>query len=197
MTSADLTDATVQSVYGLIDDDTEVRKGDLQMRDIVATAMVNGRLQRAFEPAASLPAGKKGWFLDLDTPEPGERVVSRPQVRGNVLLFSSLIPPTNDTCEAGGKGFVNAIDVFTGTGLIEPYFDANGDGVVNESDSLTAGGNKVPVGSVDLGVGMPTLPTIIDNLLVVGGSKGNMGQTVVNPQGGQAQRISWREILGD
>lgn len=197
MTSADITDATVQSIYGLIDDGTDVRKSDLQMRDIVATAMVNGRFQRAFEPASSLPADRKGWYLDLDTPEPGERVVSRPQVRGNVLLFSSLIPPTNDTCEAGGKGFVNAIDVFTGTGLLEPYFDANGDGVVNDEDSLTEDGHRLPVGSMDLGVGMPTLPTIIDNLLVVGGSKGNMGQTVVNPQGGQAQRISWREILGD
>ena len=102
-----------------------------------------------------------------------------------------------ETCYRGG-GFYRATyynpDYWTNYWTA---FDANGDGVVNESDSLTAGGDKVPVGSVDLGVGMPTLPTIIDNLLVVGGSKGNMGQTVVNPQGGQAQRISWREILGD
>jgi type IV pilus assembly protein PilY1 len=44
---------------------------------------------------------------------------------------------------------------------------------------------------------MPTLPTIIDNLLVVGGSKATMGQIKVNPQGAGARRISWREITRD
>jgi type IV pilus assembly protein PilY1 len=34
-------------------------------------------------------------------------------------------------------------------------------------------------------------------LLVVGGSTGGLGDITVNPQGGAAQRISWREILED
>ncbi len=44
---------------------------------------------------------------------------------------------------------------------------------------------------------MPTLPTVIDKLLVVGGSKGSLGSVLVNPQGGTQQRVSWREILRD
>ena len=44
---------------------------------------------------------------------------------------------------------------------------------------------------------MPTLPTLIENLLVVGGSKATMGQIKVNPQGANPRRISWREILRD
>jgi type IV pilus assembly protein PilY1 len=102
-----------------------------------------------------------------------------------VLLFASLIPPTEDACDAVGKGYVNALDVFTGTGLPnEGYFNQ---GKVGDQ----------PVGSIDLGVGMPTLPVVIDNLLVVGGSSGKLGQTPVNPQGGSPKRVSWREILRD
>jgi type IV pilus assembly protein PilY1 len=197
MTGTDVLDNTVQSIYGVIDDDTQVTKADLQARDIVATATVNGSVQRAFEPVSTLAADKKGWYLDLDTPSAGERITSRPLVRGTVLVFASLIPPTDNTCDAGGRGFINAIDVFTGASLGAPYFDVNGDGKFDEGDKLTHGGGTVPVGSVDLGVGMPTLPTIIDNLLVVGGSKGTLGQTNTNPQGAGAQRISWREILRD
>ena len=58
----------------------------------------------------------------------GERIVSRPQVRGSVLITASLIPPTNDTCSAGGRGYINALDAFSGTSLPQGYFDADGDG---------------------------------------------------------------------
>jgi type IV pilus assembly protein PilY1 len=44
---------------------------------------------------------------------------------------------------------------------------------------------------------MPTLPTTIDDLLVVGGSSGSLGSVSTNPQGGAAKRVSWREILRD
>ena len=42
-----------------------------------------------------------------------------------------------------------------------------------------------------------TLPSLIETLLVVGGSRGTLGSITMNPQGGAARRISWREILRD
>jgi type IV pilus assembly protein PilY1 len=185
MEMGDLTDANVQSVYGLMDENSALAKSQLQSRDIKATGTMNGQAVRSFEEYSPLTDGKKGWYLDLDTPATGERVTSRPQVRGTVLVFASLIPPTEATCDASGKGYVNALDVFTGTGVPQ-------NGYFNKG---TVGGN--PVGSVDLGVGMPTLPIVIDNLLVVGGSTGGVGQAPVNPQGGTPTRVSWREILRD
>jgi type IV pilus assembly protein PilY1 len=196
MTMADIGNADVQSIYGMVDDGTAISgRGDLSERQILVATTQDGRAVRGFEPAAGLPPGKKGWYIDLDDPRPGERVVSDPRVRGSVLLVASLFPPTGSTCDAGGTGYINAIDAFTGTSLSAPYFDVNGDGLFDANDNVD--GQAVPVGSVDLGVGMPTLPTLIDTLLVVGGSKGALGSINVNPQGGSPRRVSWREILND
>ena len=196
--SADVGSTAVQSMYGLIDDDVPITgRGELVERGIVVTGTSNGRSVRGFAAAAAMPLDKKGWFIDLDVPAPGERVVSNPRVRGTVLLFASMIPPAENTCDAGGTGYVNALDAFTGTSLGNPYFDVNNDGQYDDEDGLAAGDGVVPVGSVDLGVGMPTLPSLIESLLVVGGSSGTLGSITMNPQGGAARRISWREILRD
>jgi type IV pilus assembly protein PilY1 len=189
----------VQSIYGLIDSGAAISGRDsLVERDILVVTTSNGQDVRGFESSGSMPSGKKGWYIDLDDPSDGERVVSNPRVRGTVLLAASMIPPQENTCDAGGTGYINALDAFTGTSLASPYFDVNGDGQYNDSDKVTdADGNLVAVGSIDLGVGMPTLPTLIDKLLVVGGSKGTLGSILMNPQGGSARRTSWREILRD
>lgn len=205
--SADVTDEDVQSIYGLIDNDygasdtdVPIQRSDLTERHIVAAGIsVSGDKVRGFEPGAALPSGVRGWYVDLDYPTAtGERVVSNPRVQGTVLLAASLIPPETGTCDAGGGGFINALDAFTGTSLSSPYFDVNNDGKYDDGDKIEdADGNLVAVGSIDLGVGMPTLPTLIEKLLVVGGSKGTLGSVSMNPQGGAARRISWREILRD
>lgn len=205
MTSADVSNDDVQTMYGLIDVDDADNSGDaisgrdkLTKRTIIVARTQDGNDVRGFEAAGSMDPAKLGWYVDLDNPTEGERIVSNPRVRGAVLLFASMIPPQENTCDAGGTGYVNAIDPFTGTSLSKPYFDSNGDGKVDENDSVTAGdGTVVPVGSIDLGVGMPTLPTLIDKLLVVGGSKGTLGSVTMNPQGGSARRVSWREIMRD
>lgn len=196
--SGDIGDTDVQSMYGLIDSGGAIAgRGELVERDILVTGTQGGRDVRGFEAAGTMPADKKGWFIDLDEPSPGERVVSNPRVRGTVLLFASMVPPQEDTCDAGGTGYINALDAFNGTSLGSPYFDVDGDGDFDDDDRIREGDVLVPVGSIDLGVGMPTLPTLIEELLVVGGSTGTLGSITMNPQGGGARRISWREILRD
>lgn len=199
MTTGDVSNSDVQSMYGLIDDGTAISGRDkLVNRDIIVVTNQDGNDVRGFEAPGTMPPEKRGWYVDLDDPTPGERIVSNPRVRGIVLLFASMIPPQENTCEAGGTGYVNAIDPFTGTSLADPYFDGNGDGKVDEDDRVTANdGTVVVIGSIDLGVGMPTLPTLIDKLLVVGGSTGTLGSVTMSPQGSSARRVSWREILRD
>ena len=198
MTVADVANNDVQSLYGVIDDNAVVAgRGALAERQILVTTTVGGRSVRGFEPHEDvLVSGKKGWFIDLDDPEAGERIVSPPRVIGSVLLTASLIPPSIGTCDAGGTGYINAIDVFTGTSLGEPYFDTNGDGKFDGNDEVAAGGEKVPVGSIGTG-SMPTLPVLIGKRLFWGESDGGKEDEAVNPQGGLARRISWREVVGE
>src|SRR5690606_18508769 len=207
ISEGDLTTVEVQSLYGIIDDGevkgrtSPTQNGDLVRRDIIYVS--TDKKVRAFTPNKSpLEDGKKGWFVDFDDPTKGERIVSGLRVLGTVLIASSIIPPQGQsTCDAGGTGYINALDAFTGTSAKEPFFDTNGDGKVDTKDLVTVivDGKEVQVaaGSYDPGVGMPTRPTIIDKLLVVGGSTGQIASVTINPQGVGARRVSWREIVED
>lgn len=199
MTSADLVDTSVQTLYGIADDgDGTVELSELEAREIVTTTTSAGRTVRAFEAAGVLTAGRKGWYIDLDDPVAGERVITRPSLRGSVLVSASMIPPSGSACDAGGRGFINALDAFSGTSLSAPFFDVDGDGEFDDADNVDGNGDeRLPVGSIDLGVGMPTMPTMIDVLVIAGGSKGNIGSVLSNPPGGLPRRIRWREILRD
>jgi type IV pilus assembly protein PilY1 len=106
------------------------------------------------------------------------------------MITASMIP-TGDACESSGRGYVNALDAFTGTSAGASYFDLNGG--AGTSDDLVGG---VPVGSVNLGVGMPTLPNLMRGMLVVGGSAGSdLGSPrTLAPRW---DRASWREIRRD
>jgi type IV pilus assembly protein PilY1 len=201
LTTADPDDDRVQSLYALIDEDEEITATELHERSITATGTISGRRVRVIADVPALDTDEKGWFMDLDNPTAGERVVTRPQIRGTLLIFTSRIPPVDNTCDAGGSGYLTAIPAFPEGSIGSSYIDSDGDGsITDEDDNLGYVDPDNPgsvVGSVDLGIGMPTLPTIIDELAVVGGSGGDLGSIKINPQGGVARRASWQEILGD
>ncbi|HEU0153016.1 MAG TPA: PilC/PilY family type IV pilus protein [Arenimonas sp.] len=200
----DLSSTSVQSWYGLIDDDTAIADGrdDLVVRDIAQVGtLADGRVVRAFEAASPLPANVRGWVVDLDDPTAGERVVSGPRINGRAAFISSIIPSVGNGCEAGGSGFLNAIDVFTGTSPADgggtgssSFFDIDGDGNGNND---TIGDDGLPVGSLDPGVGMPTESAQIDDLILICGSNGQCTTVPASPQAGDidARRLQWRELI--
>lgn len=185
LTADDVSDTSTQSWYGIIDDgENAVTRSQLKERKIVArgTDPNTGNLVRAFEQATDGDmADKKGWYVDLD---PGERIVSSSQFYGTVLVASSIIP-SDDPCEPGGRGYVNAIDPFTGTAL--PFFLQYG--------TLEVGGQDIPVGSIDLGIGMPGQPQIVGDQLIVGGSTGETASTQVDLPHIHPHRVNWRELI--
>jgi type IV pilus assembly protein PilY1 len=147
--------------------------------------------------------GKRGWYLDLVNPpygaadKIGERMVFDPLLIGGTVLVEASQSPSKDPCDVGGTGFINAIDAFTGGSLGSPFFDANGDGFVNDNDKVDNNGNPVVVGSIDPNVGMPSTPTVVGSVLILGGSGGGKPARIVIPPSGSSGRISWREILRD
>ena len=189
---ADDKTALAQSIYGFIDDNVAVAYANLQKRNINNTgATQDGYPVRSFDAKASLPSNKKGWFVNL--PGAGERVIQDSQVVANVLVTASMIPE-GDACEASGTGYINAMDAFTGTSAGKSFFDLNNDG--NTTDQVIGG---VPVGSVNFGVGMPTMPIFLDGKLVVGGTSSEAAEKpgaggIVPKSWGS---VSWREIRAD
>lgn len=186
---ASIDNTDVQSMYGFIDDGVPVSRGELTRRTVdIGSATVNGYPVRGFEARDALPEGSRGWYLDL--PERGERIVQDAQVVSTFLVTASMIP-SGSACDADGTGYINALDAFTGTSAGGSYFDLDGDGSTND-DAI---GDR-PVGSVNLGVGMPTLPSLLRRLLVTGGSGGS-GLGGANTLAPRWDRASWREIRGD
>lgn len=202
--STDSTDKQVQSMYGLIDDNLQIsNRTSLVQRTVTANGIVNGKDVRTFSAAvANDMVGKSGWYLDLKPAVgavEGERVITSAdiyQLAEPTLVFSSVIP-INDPCKPGGKGFLNGLSPFTGGRLTSGFFD------VTQNNSFTDDLlNGVYVGSIDLGIGMPSRGKVVGDQLVVagsgGGSPGNYIEEVkINTGLKKTRRVSWREIIRD
>lgn len=199
----DIDSDEIQSVYGLIDSGSAIAgRNELQQRTIAQLGVDSkGRTARSFERYSPLPDGKKGWYLDLDKPTPGERVVSAPFMRGQELWFSSIIPLPGTGCDAGGSGYLNGINAFTGTnpqvgsGTGSPI-DVDGDG---EGNDQLAGGDGTNaedryVSSVDLGIGMVGRGVAVGSGIYACGSEAACGMVGVPTDGTGARRLGWREL---
>jgi type IV pilus assembly protein PilY1 len=234
----DVGDATIQAMYAIQDNDVHLVEANLQERRIAGIAVINGRRYRALLPNSALPNTKQGWFLKWNNPTAGERVVGRPQMIGTSVVVPTIIPPSGVSCDAGGSGFITAIDAFTGTAPKAPFMDADGDGqfsgqynpntgigsapavsgsptshdavlvnltvgdVMDPSGTGSTGGYNVGnqyvgVSSAEVVGGNPTVPIMVGDQLCFGKSNGDRECLKVNPGGGPARRVMWREILQD
>lgn len=194
--TSDPANTALQSWYGLIDAGASVLRSDLlQTPAIVNTGTVSGRPVRTFkEIDVETMKTRKGWVMDLT--DPGERMVtaSRYYKLADPTLVASSVIPVVDACEPGGRGYLNAVNPFTGGRLGNPFYDVNNDGDFDAEDTL----NGAYPGSIDLGIGKPGEPVLIGDRLVVGGSEGKVKDVRINPGASAATtggRISWREIV--
>ncbi|MGN6223480.1 pilus assembly protein [Pseudoxanthomonas sp.] len=213
LTLADGADVSTQSWYGVEvgDGDSTITRRQLLERKITASATTDGKPVRAFEKARPNDMrGKHGWVVDLLTPgakPEGERMIGETQqiIGGRTLLAASMAP-TGGGCGGSGRGYLNAIDPFTGGATSAPFFDVNGDGKIDGKDSI----DGTPAGSIDPGLGMITDPNVLLGKLVGGGGDGIDSQAcasgasgttacvAMNALGstaGRYGRVSWTERI--
>ena len=185
-----------QSMYGIMDQGTTVTgRSQLQARTIPYSGTnALGQPVRGFENYSALPSAKKGWYIDFTPPE---QVISSPTVYGSAMFLASVIPASGSDCAgATGKGFINAVDLYTGTSPPSGgYFT---DGTVVKD----ANGNAGVIGSVGVSGGMPTEVNVTNSLATVGTGAfsstgaGNTVSTGINtPTGGKPSRVNWREVI--
>jgi len=205
--SGDPNNTQEQSWYGIIDEGAAVSgRTDLRQRTIAQTGSFGGTGARAFSAAtANDMSGKKGWYVDLDAPVVGERIVTLSRIvqfAVPALISSSLYPVPSDPCVPGGNGYLNAIDPYSGASLNMGILDVNKNNTFTD-DKL--GTNFI--GSIDLAIGIPTEPLTLSspgrvNIFIGGsGTSSTTGSLIkhVSGLGGNPfrGRLSWREIVKD
>ena len=190
-----------QNLYGLVDDGSTLTPGDLERRVFGATSLLGGVPVKAITPLATHTNMNNGWYIPLEVK--GERVISTPIIFEGVIIFTTIIPPTDsDPCSPKGSGWLYFVDAKTGNALNYVFLDLNGDGQFDVND--TYGGNNLS--GIEIGKlidGSPGQPKIVNGQLVVCGLDSNNCATFgisSNPPpvitGASLRgRISWREII--
>jgi type IV pilus assembly protein PilY1 len=215
--TADLTDTSQQTWYG-IKDNGVVTSGRtlLVQRTASAGVVIDGSETRLIsQGTAGDLAGMQGWFIDL--PVSKERMVVPNRFQGTSLIGTTRIPDSSDVCSPAGKGYVMAIEPFTGARLKETFFDMNRDGVFNDSDRSS--GTVVSGFALD---GMPNSPIFVEDVMLTsldGDGAGAANDGIDNDGDGlideededttddtderktqgssvDVSRMSWREVVG-
>lgn len=199
LNEADLSSKAVQAWYGLKDDGTQISgRAALVNRSIIEEAAVAGTPVRVIEDGSASELDlTHGWYIDLVSPvngAEGERMVVPNRFQGSALIGTTRIPEEGDPCNPGGRGYVMAIDPFTGARLATTFFDVNGDGVFDKSDMLCdASDNCVPVSGLGF-ESSPNNPIFVENVMQVSLDDGSTRTIRTQGSAVEATRMSWREL---
>ncbi|WP_045764408.1 pilus assembly protein [Xanthomonas albilineans] len=193
LSTADLSNKDVQTWYGLIDRGSTIpsSRSTLNKVNILQEGVVNGYPVRVIDDKP-VP-GQDGWYMDLISPSPGtpqgERMVVSNFFQGTALIGTTRIPDSGDVCSPSGKGFVMAINPFTGGRLPQSFFDLDGSGGSSSGDTLN--------GAAVSGIGLnssPNNPIFIGNQMQVGLDNGGTTTLGTNSSALGMKRVSWREL---
>ncbi|MBT2119106.1 PilC/PilY family type IV pilus protein, partial [Dyella sp. LX-1] len=186
--------ATTQSVYGIRDNGTTVTRSQLVAQTLSEATADDGKtIARGLtdNPVAST---KGGWYFDLgpSTSSAGERVVVTPGALFDTgrAVIQTLIPGTNDPCNASIQGALMVVNAATG--------GANGGLSAPGVSGWTGTGKYVVGGRVNdprtTGT-VPLVTTVGGGSVLVPGLKLTGSNHVLNINDAVWRRRSWRQII--
>jgi len=192
VTIADITTTQTQSMYGVWDSGTkELDQGDLVRQDIGFGTTTESVFGRTLTDNLVDYSSSDGWYMDL--PDSGERLITDPVVRGDLVFFNTMIPDTSP-CNFGGSGWLMVAKWIDGTPPDAVAFDLNNDGTLDALDEILTD----PSAGVEIR-GIPTSPVNLGNIRdtstteTTGGS--TIDVTVIEDIGGpNTGRLSWEEL---
>ncbi|XHH28527.1 hypothetical protein WIW49_14820 [Xanthomonas euroxanthea] len=192
LSDGDLSNKDVQTWYGLVDRNTTITgRTGLNAVDILSEGTVGGFTARVIEDQAN--SGVNGWYMDLISPvsgRQGERMVVSNFFQGTALIGTTRIPDAGDVCSPSGKGFVMAINPFSGGRLPQSFFDLDGSGGSSTGDTL----DGKPVSGLGLN-SSPNNPIFIGNVMQVGLDNASTISVGTNSSALSMRRVSWRELV--
>lgn len=201
----------VDSFYAVIDRGAPItNRSNMMEQSILAEVAAYGFDVRAVT-ANTLTSTNDGWFMDMQWksafggPGPeGERVVSRAIVRGDRVIFATVIP-NPDPCSFGGDSWIMELNAFNGGRLDYAVFDLDADGEFNSDDWVTVTDENgatvtVPASGIAPDIGIVKTPAVItgvgdndDEVKILSGSSGQLIR--ISERGAiDVGRQSWRQL---
>ncbi len=193
LTTADITTSDTQSMYGIWDSGTDsLDRSDLVEQTISTGITSESVAGRTLTDATVDYAGSDyGWYMDL--PTSGERSITDPVIRGDLVFFNTTIPDANP-CNFGGTGWLMVAKWLNGGRPDTAAFDLNGDGTLDNLDEIGS------VGAAGIQVdGLPTAPSNLGNKRYVATTETTGGDSIgvtdiEKVDGPNTGRLSWEEI---
>ena len=192
LTVADITTTGVQSMYGVWDSGSGgVTRTNLVQQTISIGSTVEGVVGRTLTSNPVDYTVSKGWYTDL--PDPGERQVTDPVIRAD-LVFYNTTTPDSDPCEAGGSSWLMVADWLTGGAPKETAFDINNDIIIDELDDI----NGEPAAGMQVS-GIAASPVNLSNKRYTPTTQTSGSSTIevtemIDIGGPRAGRLSWEEL---
>lgn len=139
-----------------------------------------------------------GWVIDLIDPDDndnhGEKAVTNPRLRGDRIIFTTLIPSTSP-CQFGGDSWLMELATSDGGRLGEPLFDLNEDAAFGADDMTDSG--VIPSG-LKSSKGIFSEATILQvpagEMKLMSTSSGEIATIGENPGDEDSGRQSWEEL---
>ncbi len=192
LTAADTSSTVTQSMYGVLDSGTGgLDRGDLVEQTIGLGATTEGVIARTLTDKNVNYPRDDGWYMDL--PDTGERLVTDPVVRDDLVFFNTMMPDANP-CNQGGSGWQMVARWLTGGRPGAVSFDLNRDGKLTDLDQIgndAAAGEKV--------TGIATSPVNLSNKRYTSTTEtlggGSIEVTdIIDTDGVKTGRLSWEEL---
>ncbi len=208
LTEGDKTSTEEQTFYGIWDRGIdELDRGDLleqlAMDPSVNVASPDVRVptQNTFDPLSD-----RGWYMDL--PATGERVVSNPLVRGDIVFFNTIIPDSGDPCIIGGGGFLMSVNICDGGRPDAPVFDLDRDNAIDNGDTVAdtvlTDGSGNPIVYAPGGErfnpleGLPWQSSVLGDRQYTPGSTGNIETRAIEVENTSISgRLSWEQVINE
>uniref|UniRef100_E6QDH0 PilY1 beta-propeller domain-containing protein n=1 Tax=mine drainage metagenome TaxID=410659 RepID=E6QDH0_9ZZZZ len=196
LTTSDLTNTNVQSIYAVLDNGlgTTITQSQLRARGITGATATNG--QKVIVAAANTSnlinwASQDGWYLPLTDAGSGNipaglRSITNMDLNLNRLIFT-LYAPNTATCGGTGQSYLMILNYAEGSTFGQPQFFVNN----NLGNPLTSGGANVS--GVSLGNQYAGAPTQSGNHLLVPLGNGTISPfTLAHPP---LSPVGWRSII--
>lgn len=196
LAQTDLSDESEQSWYGLkITSDSTIDRNNLLKRRILLENNGGSMAVRVSDISSEGDLNSKsGWYFKLSSTAIGERMVVPNIFQGDALIGTVRIPDASDICKPTGRGFVIALNPFTGGRLDRIFFDVNGDQEFDESDNTMFNGESTIVSGVGFD-SSPNSPLFIGNVMQVVQDDGTITSILTQGPAASAGRTSWHEII--